>query len=251
MFDIRHETTGRRRAPHVGWARAGVAAAALAFAAAGAHAEAPTLTYHSGLEVPDLSGVWTVTDYHPGIRTLDGELPPLTEEAQAQYAENLEQRKSLPPKDDMTRCVPPGSPRINFAPFPVLLLQTERKVTLVYEYQHILRHVYMDEPLPEGDDVNFSYLGDSAGHWDGDALVIETNGFNDKTYLDREGMPHSPDMRVTERLRLIDDGERMENVITIDDPATFTEPWSTRLVYEREPDQTLEEYNCWLRYEDF
>jgi hypothetical protein len=229
-----------------------LAAAGLALcAAADASAAPPTLTYDSGIVAPDISGVWEVTEYLPGIRDLDGNMPPLTDAAREQYEINLVERKELPPQDDMTRCVPPGTPRINFAPFPMLVLQTERKITLVYEYHHVLRHIYMDEALPAGEDVNFSYQGDSVGRWDGDTLVVETNGFNDQTYLDREGMPHSPAMRLTERIRLIDDGDGLEIVMTIDDPETFTAPWSTRLVYEAKPDTTLQEYNCWLEYEDF
>jgi hypothetical protein len=232
--------------------RALAAACGLALLAAGCAAgPAPTLTYASGATVSDLSGVWEVTSYTPRIRTLDGSMPPLRPEAEAVYQQNIVARAEMPPREDMTRCVPTGVPRINYAPFPLLILQTERKFTFVYEYQHILRHIYMDEALPDADAAGFSYLGDSVGRWDGDTLVVETNGFNDQTVLDREGMPHSPSMTVTERLRPIDGGRRLENVITIDDPETFTAPWSTRLVFERKPGATVEEYNCWLEYEDY
>ena len=220
-------------------------------AAACAAGPPPMLTFASGRAVPDISGVWQVTDYRPGIRSLDGALPPLRPEAMALYERNLVTYAELPPRDDMTRCVPPGTPRINFAPFPLLIVETERKITLLYEYQHIIRHIYMDEDLPDRDELDFTYLGDSAGRWDGDTLVIETAGFNDLTRLDREGMPHGENLHVTERIRLIDGGRRMENVMTIDDPDTFTAPWSTRLVYERKPGVEIEEYNCWRRYEDF
>jgi len=228
-----------------------LALALAASAAACASAPPPTLTFASGRVAPDISGVWQVTEYKPGVRTLDGAVPPLRPEAMQTYQSNLVKYAELPPREDMTRCVPPGTPRINFAPFPLMIVETERKITFIYEYQHILRHIYMDEDLPDRDQLDFTYIGDSAGRWEGDTLVIQTAGFNDLTRLDREGMPHSENMHLTEHIRLIDGGRRLENVMTIDDPETFTAPWSTRLVYERKPGVELEEYNCWLKYEDY
>jgi hypothetical protein len=133
----------------------------------------------------------------------------------------------------------------------MMILQTARKVTFVHEYQHVLRHIYMDEPLPAAEDVDPTYMGESVGHWEGDTLVVETIGVNDKTVLDRDGMPHSATMRVTERLRLIDGGRRLEDVVRIDDPATFSAPWTARVVFDRKPNVQLEEYNCVLKYEEF
>jgi hypothetical protein len=200
---------------------------------------------------PDLSGVWQVSRYDPSIRTIEGRLPPLTDEARKRYQSNVAARKHLEPRSDMSRCVPPGTPRVMWAPFPVMILQTARKITFVHEYQHLLRHIYMDEPLPAAEDVDPTYMGESVGHWEGDTLVVETIGVNDETVLDRDGMPHSAAMRVTERLRLIDGGRRLEDQVHIDDPATFSEPWTARVVFERKPNVQLKEYNCVLKYEEF
>lgn len=206
----------------------------------------------AGANLPvDISGVWQVTKYERSIRTSDGKRPPLKPEAVAVYERNLVERKELKPQSDMSRCVPPGVPRAMWAPFPIMILQTPRKITLIHEYQHLLRHVYMDEPLPDPADLDPTYMGESVGRWEGDTLVVETIGFNDKTVLDRDGMPHSKDMRVTERLRLIDDGKRLEDVITIDDPHTYTQPWTARVVFERKPGVQLKEYNCVLKHEEF
>jgi hypothetical protein len=138
-----------------------------------------------------------------------------------------------------------------WAPLPVQIVQTARKVFWLHEYQHLIRHVYMDEPLPSTDDFDPSFMGQAAGRWDGDTLVIETIGFNDKTVLDREGMPHSPDMRVTERLRLIEGGKRLEDLVTIDDPKTYTAAWTARVVFERKSGVSLKEYHCVLKYEEY
>jgi hypothetical protein len=200
---------------------------------------------------PDISGVWQVTKYEPSIRTVDGRAPPLRAEARKLYEQNLLARKQLKPRSDLSRCVPPGTPRAMWAPQPIMILQTPRKITFVHEYQHLLRHIYMDEPLPAAADVDPSYMGESVGRWEGETLVIETIGVNDKTFLDRDGMPHSASMRVTERLRLIDGGKRLEERVTIDDPETFTAPWTARLVFERKPGVQLSEYNCVLKYEEF
>ncbi len=200
---------------------------------------------------PDFSGVWQVTRYERSIRTVEGKLPPLQPAAKQVYEQNIAGRKQLPPRSDMSRCVPPGTPRIMWAPLPMMILQTARKITFVHEYQHLLRHIYLDEALPAPADVDPTYMGESVGRWDGDTLVVETVGVNGKTTLDREGMPHSESMRVTERLRLIDSGKRLEDLVKIDDPQTFTASWAARVVFERKPDVELKEYNCVLKYEEF
>ena len=200
---------------------------------------------------PDFSGVWQVTRYERSIRTVEGKLPPLQPAAKQLYEQNIVARKQLRPQSDMSRCVPPGTPRVMWAPLPMMILQTARKITFIHEYQHLLRHIYLDEALPAAADLDPTYMGESVGRWDGDTLVVETLGVNGKTTLDREGMPHSESMRVTERLRLIDNGKRLEDLVRIDDPQTFTTPWTARVVFERKPDVELKEYNCVLKYEEF
>ena len=200
---------------------------------------------------PDISGVWQVTKYERAIRTIDGKRPPLQSQAVAVYEKNVAARKSLKPKQDMARCVPVGTPRIMWAPQPMMILQTARKISFVHEYQHLLRHIYMDEALPALADIDPTFMGESVGRWEGDTLVIETLGVNTQTVLDREGMPHSAAMKVTERVRLIDGGRRLEDVVSIDDPQTFTAPWSARVVLEHKRGVQLKEYNCVSLHEEF
>lgn len=199
---------------------------------------------------PKLAGTWQVTEYQPGIRTIDGQLPPLTPEGKALYEANLLARRELPPRNDMSRCVPSGMPRAMWAPLPLLIVQTARKVSIIQEYHHQLRHIYMDEPLPALDDIELSYMGESVGRWEGDTLVIETIGLHRNTVLDREGLPHSRDMRITERLRLLDNGRQLENLVTFEDPQLYSQPWSSRLLYDSKPGIQLKEYNCLALYED-
>ena len=227
---------------------AGAALAALPMFAANANEGAPAKL--SGVGAPDISGVWQVVKYEKSIRTVDGKKPPLKPEALEKYERNLKERKDLRPKNDMARCVPNGTPRIMWNPKPMMILQTPRKVTFVHEYQHLLRHVYMDEPAPKLEDVDSSFMGESAGRWEGETLVIETVGLNDQTVLDRSGLPHSKSLRVTERLRVLNGGKRLEDLVTIDDPETFTEPWTTRVIFQRKPGLELKEYHCTLVHED-
>jgi hypothetical protein len=200
---------------------------------------------------PDISGVWQVARYERSIRTVDGKLPPLKPQARKVYEQNLVARRKLKPREDMTRCVPPGTPRVMWAPQPLMILQTARKITLVHEYQHLLRHIHLNESLPPAGEVEPSYMGSSVGRWEGDTLVVETVGVYGTTVLDRDGMPHSEAMRVTERLRPIDNGKQLEDLVTIDDPETFTAPWTARVVFQRKPGLELAEYHCVLKHEEF
>jgi len=199
---------------------------------------------------PQISGVWQVTNYIKGIRTADGKLPPFTAAGKNAYDANLAARKTMKPRGDMTRCVPSGTPRTMFAPLPMMVLQTARKITIIQEYHHQLRHIYVDEPLPAVDSIEPSFMGESVGHWQGDTLVIDTIGLHKDTVLDREGMPHSPDMKLVERLRLINGGKQLEDTMTFTDPAYYSAPWSTRVVYDSKPGVELKEYNCTSVYED-
>jgi hypothetical protein len=199
---------------------------------------------------PEFGGVWQITAYQPGVRTVDGQLPPLTAAGKALYEANLVARRELPPREDMRRCVPSGTPRAMWAPLPLMVVQTARKITLIQEYHHQLRHIYMDEPAPALDDIELSYMGESVGRWEGDTLVIETIGLHRDTVLDREGLPHSREMRITERLRLLDGGGQLENLVTFDDPSMYAQPWTSRIVYDSKPGVQLKEYNCLALYED-
>jgi len=199
---------------------------------------------------PDIGGIWQVTQYTTGVRTVDDKLPPFTAAGQAAYDANLAAHKQMKPRNDMTRCVPSGTPRAMFAPNPMMILQTTRKITLIQEYQHQLRHIYMDEPVPDPEAIELSFMGESVGHWEDDVLVINTIGLHRDTVLDREGMPHTTDMIISERLRLLDGGKQLEDEMTFTDPAYYSAPWTTRIVFDSKSGVQLKEYNCLGLYED-
>jgi hypothetical protein len=192
---------------------------------------------------PDLSGVWWPMSRDEAVRPLVGPLP-LRPEANAAFAAAREARtQALKANDLGVRCRPvfPGLMR---DPLPIQILQRPELMLMVHARNHTVRFIYMNEPPDK--DADPAYVGHSTGHWDGDTLVIETVAINEKGAVDKTGLPHSPDLAVTERLRLIDGGRRLEDRMTLDDPKTFTAPWSSVVVFERRPGTDLMQNVCTL-----
>jgi hypothetical protein len=123
------------------------------------------------------------------------------------------------------------------------IIQSPLVVALLYESgTGRYRQIYLDgRPLPK--DPNPTWLGFSVAHWDGDTLVVESAGFNDRTWLDRAGHPHSENLRVTERLHRIDFGH-MQYQVTFDDPETLTKPLSLSLPVNFRADTDMLENVC-------
>ena len=187
---------------------------------------------------PLLAGTWTPAGpASDTARTLDGKAPPLTAAGRALQA----QRKGG--TDPVSRCLRPGTPRILLQSGPMLLLQTASKVTFVHEFQHVLRHVYLNESLPASDELDALHGGTAAGRWEGDTLVVETAGFIDSLWLDRSGLPQSSDARITERLRL-SGPDTLEDTVTVNDPRYYSAPWSMRVVFKRAQGLQLKEIVC-------
>jgi hypothetical protein len=192
----------------------------------------------------NLEGVWLIEGDHATLETLSGKLPPMNRTAAARYAAAVKARKAGHPDfDTIQTCKPHGFPRILFANYPIEVLQEPRQVTFIHEVHHMPRMVYLDLTLPKLEDMDPNWMGQSAGRWEGNTLVVDSQGFNDDTTLDRAGLPHSTDMRVTERIRKLD-ANTLEDLITINDPKTYTKPWSTRVTYKRQPGLRLKEYVC-------
>jgi hypothetical protein len=159
--------------------------------------------------------------------------PPFTPAAKALWEQR--ELKDLEKDDPEGFCLPPGVPRMLYTPYPTQIYQMPDRILFVFEGgAHVWRVVYMDgRKLPNPDDVNPTYLGYSVAHWDGDTLVIESNGFNNRTWLDASGHPHGEKLKVTERLTRTDfNNIKVES--TIDDPEFYTKPWTvvTGIVYD-------------------
>jgi len=149
-------------------------------------------------------------------------------------------------------CVPDGLPRVLATPYPFEIIQAPPgQITMVHELNHQIRVIAMDKPLPTYQElVPFPfYNGHSVGHFEGDTLVIQTAGFNEKTFLDATGAPHTDMMVTTERVRKTGPNQ-LEDVITIHDPDYYTKDFSARFVYTLRNDVRLEDYVCGEKHRD-
>jgi hypothetical protein len=201
------------------------------------------MSVNASAAAPDLSGVWFISGHVGALKTVDGKAPPLTPEAQAVYAAH----KAAIAKGDfsfdgVTHCLPPGLPRLMLMHEPFEILQRPKALYFVYQLNRLPRRVYLDEALPT--DVDPHYLGYSVGKWDGNALVIDSAGFDDSTLLDNAGLPHSDALHLTERYELSADGKHLHLKFTIDDPKTFTQAWSGQADYVKRPGYELTEDVC-------
>lgn len=194
--------------------------------------------------VPDISGVWLIQNSF-GFENLPAgarETPPLTPEYAARYAQEPKEQAKLIDKhyDDLLACIPDGMPRLMLSPtHPIEILQTPGRVTMLHEYQRQTRRIHTDgrgHPAK----LEPTYAGDSVGHWEGDALVVETIGVRDDTNLDVTRVPHSDAMRVVERIRRIDH-DTLQDEITVHDAKALTRPWATVKTYKFLPDGVVAE----------
>lgn len=143
----------------------------------------------------------------------------------------------------LTKCYPPGVPRVYFHPYPFEVMHTPKQTLLLYEYDHMVRRVHTDgRPLPT--DPDLLWMGTSVGTWENNTtFVVETVGFNDKTWLDRIGHAHTEALKVTERFRRID-RDHMQLDITMEDPKALAKPWRATFYYESRPQWELGEISC-------
>ena len=208
----------------------GVAVVAMFFLSRGMRAQDPS---HAGA-VPDISGVWQVTKYQPKMFANGG--VPLTPWGEAKF-------KTANPEtnDPNLGCLPTGVPRLMFVPLPLEIVQTPTRVVIIHEGVQALREIYLNRQHPADLDPTFS--GDSVGKWEGDTLVVDTIGFNDKTWLDAVGLPHSEKMHVSERIRRADH-DTLTDDVTIDDPMAYTKPFTVQQVYKLKPGWEIQEYVC-------
>lgn len=192
---------------------------------------------------PDLSGVWFLSAHVGALKTLDGHAPPLNADAKKVYdAHQAAAAKGDYSYDGTTECLPPGLPRLMLMREPFEIIEKPKVIYFIHQLNRLPRRAYVGEALPT--DVDPHYLGYSVAKWDGDALVIDSNNFEDGTMLDNAGLPHSDALHLTERYELSKDGKHMHLQLTIDDPKTFTMPWSAQADYVKRVGYELPEDVC-------
>lgn len=187
---------------------------------------------------PDLNGFW-INQYTPDLSVALGRQPPFT-------ALGAERWRTVDTSKDPTGiCLPAGPSRSFTAPFPFLLVQNADIVSILFEYQALWRAIHLDgRAHPEDIDEYPFFMGHSVGRWDGDTLVVDTTGIDERSWLDTAGHEHSAKLRLTERFRKTG-ADTMEWVVTYDDPVFFTRPWSiTRTFTRGKPGDRLLPYTC-------
>jgi hypothetical protein len=144
-------------------------------------------------------------------------------------------------------CLPPGGPRMMATPYPMEIIQQpeHKRIIMIFEGgTHIWREIYMDgRPHPQGDALNPTYLGHSVGRWEGDTLVVDVVGFNEGTWLDFFGHPHTDMLHVIEKFSR-PNRNTLHYEATIDDPGAYTKPFTVAWDIPWDGKDELKEYIC-------
>jgi hypothetical protein len=204
---------------------------------------------------PDLSGLWIMQPNRDATPNFPGCEPTAEEFAnigwslkeglpyQPWAAELVKARRAeLRVHDPLSYCLPPGPVRLHTWSTPRKVIQSPGLVVILNELNASYRQIFTDgRPLPS--DPNPSWNGYSSGKWDGDTLVVETNGFRDGIWLDSTGNPLTDAAKLTERFRRVNFG-RMEIEITVDDSKAYTKPWTIKLTHIIKLDTDLLDFVC-------
>jgi len=175
----------------------------------------------------------------PGMGIVEGDEIPYKPEAAAKKKENQEHWLE---RDPEIKCYLPGVPRATYMPYPFQIFQSPSAIFIAYEYAGAVRNIYLRDPGPPPID---SWMGQSVARWDGDTLVVDSNGFNDSTWFDRAGNFHSDKLHVTERYTRTSP-DIISYEATIEDPNVFTRPWKMSMpLYRRvEKNAQLLDFKC-------
>lgn len=203
---------------------------------------------------PDLQGIWQVLNtaawdiqdhgaqlgIPAGKGVVEGNEIPYLPAALKKKQDNFASRQTLDPE---TECFLPGVPRITYMPFPFQIVQSRNQITILYEYLHAIRHIFLNGTHPPGP-IEW-WMGDSRGRWEGNTLVVDVVHFNGQTWFDRAGNHHSEALHVIERYTPTGP-DHISYEVTIEDPQVFTRPWKMSMTLYRRKDPHIEllEYEC-------
>ena len=210
--------------------------------------EADTGTHHS-----EISGVWvqeTGKATRPNWVDSQGnrlETLPLTAWGQERFKANRATHgsnavASTTSTEPIVKCLPPGVPAIYMVSiYPMEIMQVPGRVIMFFEYGNYVRQIFTDGRKHQS--LTPTWMGDSIGKWEGDTLVVDVSGFNDKTWIDSEGHPHSDALHVVERIRRMDH-DHLVDEITVEDPKAYTRTLTTKRVFDFQPDWNIAEFVC-------
>jgi len=208
--------------------------------------------------VPDITGSWLRQGFTVGLpagqsAAADAPAPPpppsqplVKEPYRSDWQARIKairdaDAKGEPLANNAVACLPDGMPGMMAAVFPMEILQSRGQITIIEEAYTQVRRFLMDRPQKSLDDIEPGFYGHSVGRWQGDTLVVDTIGIKESVRY--QNVPHSKDMRIRERMRLVAP-DTLWNEITIDDPAVLEKPWTFTFAYTRMKDYTLLEYIC-------
>lgn len=173
-------------------------------------------------------------------------VPPLKQPYLSQWkahevARHAADLRGQPFNDEHSHCLPDGMPSMMMGMFPMQVTSSPGDITIIEEAYRQIRHIYLNQQQVAVSDAEPEFWGHSVGHWDGDTLIVNTVGIKDSVQL--EDVPHSEQMQIDERIRLLS-ADRYQDAITVTDPKYLTHPWSFTWTYQRDPGYKLLEYVC-------
>ena len=226
--------------------------------AAGVAAAAPTAAQTAAPAGVDFTGIWLGIGDNPDVPYRNSPFPvppPFTEKGR-----ELSQYWSDPSNNLGARCLPGGGPagQMNGGTFfPMEFIQRPEQITILFELMQQVRRVFLDgRAHPALDDLEQSWMGHSIGRWEGTTLVVDTVGVkagslngSGSSVVARTGdrdarMPYTETLHLTERMRLLDDGQILETEQTIDDPTVYTAPYTLKRYFKRSAETPIIEYIC-------
>lgn len=211
----------------------------------------------------NFSGIWQTTsaadydlephgnrrDAPPGIGVVEGNTIPYLPAALEQKKRNFANRAT---DDPASKGWALGTPRGIYYPEPFQIFQRERDLRVVFQFGHSVRTIHTNG-TEHPDDPSDWLVGDSRGHWEGDTLVVDVKNFTEKTWLDRAGNFHSPNLHVVERWTFLD-ANTIDYRATLDDPQVFSKPWTLKVILHRHREknfQLIEDYRFTLDFDEF
>jgi hypothetical protein len=188
-------------------------------------------------------GIWDqpwITDF--GKQLVGDQQIPFLPWTKAMYDYNKSNQVAYDPQGF---CLPPGGPRMFGTPYPSQFIQDRKRIVVIFEGgAHVWREIHMDgRPLPKREDLNPTYFGYSVGRWEGDTLVVETTGFNEKTWLNFNGTMHTDELTTVERISR-PNRDTLHYEATINDPGAYSKPWTVAWDIPWNDGAELAEYIC-------
>lgn len=206
--------------------------------------------------VPDITGSWLRQGFTVGVPASaqasapkappPAAAPAVKEPYRTEWQSRLKaireaDAKGQPLANNAVACLPDGMPGMMTAVFPMEILQSRGQITIIEEAYTQVRRILMDRPQKALDDIEPGFYGHSVGRWEGDTLIVDTIGIKENVRY--QNVPHSKEMRIRERMRLVAP-DMLWNEITIEDPTVLEKPWTFTFAYQRMKDYTLLEYIC-------